>query len=274
MFTLNCKGKLLNLATPAVMGILNATPDSFYSSSRAASVSEALRQAEKMLKDGARILDVGGQSTRPGSSVIQPAEELHRVLPIITALHGHFPESILSIDTYHSLVAAEVVAAGASMVNDISGGRFDANMLPVVAGLRVPYVCMHLEGSVHNMHSQTEAEDISQTVLDYFIEKTGQCEKAGIHDLILDPGFGFGKTIRQNFEIVKNLSLFRITGKPLLLGVSRKSSIWKTLGITANEALNGTTVLNTAGLLKGASILRVHDVKEAVEAVKLSAWVQ
>lgn len=270
MFTLNCKGKLLDLSIPVVMGIINTTPDSFYSGSRHATIDAALRQAERMLAEGAAILDIGGQSTRPGSEILDADAEAKRVLPVIEAIHARFPDSILSVDTYYSTVASQAVAAGASMVNDISGGQFDKGMLPVVASLHVPFICMHLEGSPGNMHQQRIEGTILPHLLDYFTKRIIACEEAGIIDLVLDPGFGFSKTVEQNFEIVKNTDILSILQKPLLLGVSRKSTIWKTLGITADEALNGTTVLNTAGLLKGASILRVHDVKEAMEAVRLT----
>jgi len=270
MYTLNCKGRLLKIAQPVVMGIINITPDSFYSGSRRFTVDGALLMAELMLKDGATMLDIGGQSTRPGSKQLTAEEEMERILPVIEAMRSRFPESFISVDTYFSAVARAAVETGADIINDISGGSFDANMLTTVAGLRVPYVCMHVKGTADTMH-QTQTEiDITREVLDYFIAKKQKCKEAGIVDLIIDPGFGFSKTIAQNFEILKNLEVFSMLEKPILLGVSRKSSIYKTLGITPEEALNGTTVLHTAGLLKGASILRVHDVKEAMEAVKLT----
>lgn len=270
MYTLNCKGRLLKIAQPVVMGIINITPDSFYSGSRRFTVDSALLMAELMLKDGATMLDIGGQSTRPGSKQLTAEEEMERILPVIEAMRSRFPESFISVDTYCSAVARAAVETGADIINDISGGSFDANMLTTVAGLRVPYVCMHVKGTADTMH-QTQTEiDMTREVLDYFIAKKQKCKEAGIVDLIIDPGFGFSKTIAQNFEILKNLEVFSMLEKPILLGVSRKSSIYKTLGITPEEALNGTTVLHTAGLLKGASILRVHDVKEAMEAVKLT----
>lgn len=270
MYTLNCKGRLLKIQQPVVMGIINITPDSFYSGSRQFTVDSALLIAELMLKEGATILDIGGQSTRPGSKLLTAEEEMERVLPVIEAMSSRFPESFISVDTYFSSVARAAVETGAAIINDISGGSFDANMLTTVAGLRVPYVCMHVKGTAGTMHETHIEIDITQEVLDYFIAKKQECQQAGIVDLIVDPGFGFSKTIAQNFEILKNLELFSILHKPLLLGVSRKSSIYKTLGITPEEALNGTTVLHTVGLLKGAAILRVHDVKEAMEAVKLT----
>lgn len=270
MYTLNCKGRLLKIAQPVVMGIINITPDSFYSGSRQFTVDNALLMAELMLKQGATILDIGGQSTRPGSKQLTAEGEMERVLPVMEAMRSRFPESFISVDTYFSSVALAAVERGADIINDISGGSFDASMLRTVAGLRVPYVCMHVNGTADTMH-QTQADiDITREVLDYFIAKKQKCREAGIVDLIIDPGFGFSKTIAQNFEILKNLDVFSMLNTPILLGVSRKSSIYKTLGITPEEALNGTTVLHTAGLLKGASILRAHDVKEAMEAVKLT----
>ncbi len=270
MYTLNCKGRLLTIQQPVVMGIINITPDSFYSGSRQFTVDGALLMAEMMLKDGAGILDIGGQSTRPGSKQLTAEEEMERVLPVIEAIRSRFPESFISVDTYFSAVARAAVETGADIINDISGGSFDANMLITVAGLRVPYVCMHVKGKADTMHETNTGINMTQEVLDYFITKEQECRQAGIVDLIVDPGFGFSKTIAQNFDILKNLEVFSILQKPILLGVSRKSSIYKTLGITPEEALNGSTVLHTVGLLKGASILRVHDVKEAVEAVKLT----
>lgn len=274
MYTLNCKGRLLEIRQPVVMGIINITPDSFYSESRRFTADSALLTAELMLKDGATILDIGGQSTRPGSKQLTAEEEMERVLPVTEAIRKRFPDSFISVDTYFSAVAAASVMAGADIVNDISGGSFDSGMLPTVARLGVPYVCMHVKGTAATMHQPADETDITRQVLDYFIERKQACEQAGITDLVIDPGFGFSKTIAQNFEILKNLDVFSILQKPLLLGVSRKSSIYKTLGITPEEALNGSTVLHTAGLLKGASLLRVHDVKEAMEAVKLTLFLR
>jgi dihydropteroate synthase len=269
MFTLNCKGRLLEISAPVVMGIINTTPDSFYSGSRKESVKDALHAAEKMLKEGAVILDIGGQSTRPGAAAITAAEETERILPVIETIAREFPGCFLSVDTYSSSVARTAVAHGAVIVNDISCGSFDNDMFKTVAELQVPYVCMHLKGTIETMHNEPQYDDITKEVLDYFIEKTAECTNAGINDIIVDPGFGFSKNSTHNFQLLKQLEVFAILKKPVLLGISRKSTIYKTLGITAAEALNGTTVLNTAGLLKGASILRVHDVKEAMEAIKL-----
>jgi dihydropteroate synthase len=269
MFTLNCKGRLLVVDKPQVMGIINCTPDSFYEGSRFLQKEEALREAEKMLTEGATLLDIGAQSTRPGSTRIGAEEELKRVIDIIESIHTHFPEAILSIDTYFSRVAYEAVRAGASIINDISAGSMDEAMLTIAANLNTPYICMHMKGEPTSMQKDPQYDDITKEVLEFFIHKLEQCKQAGIEDIIIDPGFGFGKTIQHNFRLLKELAAFSILKKPLLLGLSRKSTVYRTLGITAEDALNGTTVLNTIGLINGASILRVHDVKEAMESIKL-----
>jgi dihydropteroate synthase len=269
MKSINCKGKLLNLDEPVVMGIINATPDSFYEGHLKLNTDEIVSLAGKMIQDGAAILDIGGLSTRPGSQPVSIQEETDRAVPVIEAIHNIYPEIILSIDTYNSQVAKTAVNAGASMINDISGGNLDAAMLQTVSELGVPYICMHMQGTPATMQKTPFYENVVKEVLDFFIAKIDTCNKAGIKDVIIDPGFGFGKTIEHNFQLLKELSVLAITGKPILAGLSRKGTIYKTLGTTAAEALNGTTVLNTMALLNGASILRVHDVKEAVEAVKL-----
>lgn len=269
MFTLNCKGRLLVIERPVVMGIINNTPDSFYSGSRRQDLAAVLQTAAQMLEDGATILDLGGQSTRPGNEPLSAVQESERVIPAIEAITANFPQAFISIDTYHAGVAAAAVAAGAAMVNDISGGRFDKTMLQTVASLHVPYICMHLEGTPQTMHEKVSHAPITAVLLDYFIERMAACREAGITDIIVDPGFGFSKTTAANFQLVKELDILKILNTPVLLGVSRKSTIYKTLNITAGDALNGTTVLNTAGLLNGASILRVHDVKEAMQAITL-----
>jgi len=266
MFTLNCKGKLLMLDPPVVMGIINATPDSFYKGNIN---DDILALAEGMLADGATILDIGGQSTRPGSERITAEEELHRILPVIKAIHAKFPGTIISVDTYSSTVAIAAVEAGASIVNDISAGTMDAQMLQTVARLQVPYICMHMQGTPGNMQKDPHYDDVTKEVLDFFIAKVHECKAAGITDIIIDPGFGFGKTITHNFSLLKKLEALAILDKPILAGISRKSTIYKTLQTTADDALNGTTVLNTMALMNGASLLRVHDVKEAQEAVTL-----
>lgn len=269
MFTLNCNGRLLMIDKPLVMGIINVTPDSFYEGSRFLGKDKILAEAENMINEGADILDIGGQSTRPGSEQISAQIELDRVVESIEAICKKFPETIISIDTYYSSVAKICVQAGASIVNDISSGTMDKEMLSTVATLKVPYVAMHMKGTPQTMLKEANYQDVTREVLDFFIQKKSECIKAGIKDVIIDPGFGFAKTIDHNFELLKNLSVFKMLDAPILTGLSRKSSVYKTLGVSANEALNGTTVLNTIALMNGANILRVHDVKEAKEAIKL-----
>lgn len=271
MYTLNCKGRLLLIDKPVVMGIINTTPDSFYAGSRQQNTDAILQKAALMVKDGATILDIGGQSTRPGSIVVGKEEELKRVIKPIEAISKSFPDIFISIDTYYAAVAKEAVEAGASIVNDISAGSLDEAMISTVASLQVPYVLMHMQGTPKDMQQSPHYDDVTKTVLDFFIRKIDELKKMGLHDIIVDPGFGFGKTISHNFKLLQNLSVFNLLNKPLLVGISRKSTIYKTLSIIAEEALNGTTVLNTIGLLNGAHILRVHDVKEAKQAINLIA---
>ena len=269
MFTLNCKGRLLVVDKPLVMGIINVTPDSFFEGSRFSEKNKILLQAEKMIGEGADIVDIGGQSTRPGSEPVSEQEELQRVIPAIESVHEKFPGAVISIDTYYAKVAGAALEAGAVIVNDISAGSMDKEMISTVAISRVPFVAMHMKGRPGTMQQNPVYENVTREVLDFFIQKKEECKKAGIHDIIIDPGFGFGKTIRHNFELLKGLSVFKMLDTPILIGLSRKSTIYKTLGISAEEALNGTTVLNTIALMNGATILRVHDVKEAKEAIKL-----
>lgn len=269
MFTLNCNGRLLIIDKPVVMGIINTTPDSFYANSRKANTEAALEQAGNMLNAGAMILDIGGQSTRPGSELISEGEECDRVLPVIEAIFKAFPQAFISVDTFYAGVAKQSVVAGAAIVNDVSGGTMDNTMLPTVGALSVPYICMHIKGTPQTMQQHASYNDVVKEVLDYFIQKLQDCKTAGIHDVIIDPGLGFAKTAAHNFKLLKHLSVLKILGKPLLIGLSRKGTIQKTLHVSAAEALNGTTVLNTIALLNGAHILRVHDVKEAMEAIKL-----
>lgn len=269
MFTLNCKGRLLSLENPVVMGILNVTPDSFYAGPHKKSLDGLLAHTHQMISEGATIIDIGGQSTRPGSDRLSADEELARVMPVIELLTQKFPDTFFSIDTYQSMVAKATVHAGVQIVNDISGGILDAAMIPTVAALNVPYICMHMKGEPTTMHLKPVYENVVKDVLDFFIERTHTCQFAGIHDVIIDPGFGFGKTISHNFSLLKNLDVFKMLNRPVLAGISRKSTIYKTLGITPEESLNGTTVLNTVSLEKGAHILRVHDVKEAMQTIRL-----
>lgn len=269
MYTLNCKGKLLVANKPLIMGILNITPDSFYEGHIEKSTSDIVEMAAEMINDGADIIDIGGQSTKPGSKRISAAEELARVVPVIKAIKERLPEAVMSIDTYYSEVALASVKAGAGMVNDISAGTMDNKMIETVAALQVSYIAMHMKGTPETMQHDPQYDDVVKEVLDFFIRKIEECKIAGIHDVIIDPGFGFGKTIRHNFQLLKNLSVFTMLNRPVLAGLSRKGIIYKTLNITAAEALNGTTCVNTIALLQGAGILRVHDVKEAKEAVTL-----
>jgi dihydropteroate synthase len=269
MFTLNCNGRMLVWEKPLIMGIINSTPDSFFQGSRFSGTDAVLAQAEKMLEDGADIIDIGGQSTRPGSTLLTALEELQRVIESVEALHKRFPEAFISIDTFYALVAKETVAAGASIINDISAGSMDETMISMVASLNVPYVLMHMKGKPDTMQHSAHYENVTREVLDFFIHKIPLVRKAGIKDIIVDPGFGFGKTIAHNFELLRNLSAFKMLDCPILLGLSRKSTIYKTLGMGPEQALNGTTVLNTVGVENGAGILRVHDVKEAREIVNL-----
>lgn len=269
MYTLNCNGKLIDLSIPRVMGILNITPDSFYDGGKLTNTSTTLDQARKMLSEGATFLDIGGYSSRPGAKDVSEEEELSRVLPAIQAIISEFPNALLSVDTFRSKVAKEAVRAGAVMVNDISGGRLDEQMIPVVAELQVPYVLMHMRGTPQTMDTWTHYEDLVKEVVHYFSERLLRTREAGINDVILDPGFGFSKTLEQNFELLNTLELLEHLDAPLLVGLSRKSMIYRTLGITAKDALNGTTSLHTIALQKGAHILRVHDVKPAMECISL-----
>ena len=269
MLTLNCKGRLLTLEKPLVMGIINTTPDSFYANSRHTALDEIVQTAGHMLEDGATIFDLGGQSTRPGSEQIGASAEIDRVVPAIEAVYRAFPETFISVDTYHAAVAQAAVSAGACIVNDISGGNLDVDMLSTVGALQVPYVCMHMQGNPATMQDNPHYNNVVTEVLDSFIQQVEKCHQAGITDVIIDPGFGFGKTITHNFQLLKNLRALELLHCPILVGISRKSTIYKTLNISAAEALNGTTVLNTIGLMHGAQILRVHDVREAREAIEL-----
>ncbi|WP_207428242.1 dihydropteroate synthase [Pedobacter sp. SYSU D00535] len=267
--TINFRGRLLDLGTPRVMGILNITPDSFYAGSRVSSVEQGLKTAEQMLQDGATFIDIGAYSSRPGAADITEEEELERLLPVVKAIVKEFPESILSIDTFRSAVARAAILEGAHMVNDISGGELDAKMFETVAELHVPYILMHMKGTPRTMKNLCQYDDLIKEILIYFGEKLNRLKELGVTDVIADPGFGFAKTIDQNFELLNQFHSLKILGIPILAGLSRKSMIWKTLNIQSDEALNGTTVLNTVALQKGASILRVHDVREAVQTIRL-----
>lgn len=267
--TLNLKGKLLNLEKPIVQGILNFTPDSFYDGGCYNSTDFALFQCEKMLEQGATIIDVGGQSTRPNAIMISEDEELKRVIPIVSLLTQKFPEAIFSIDTFRSKVALESINSGAHLINDISAGKADLNLLQTVAQMKVPYVLMHTNGTLETMHSETNYENFLTDMLVFFEQKIKELQNLGIYDIILDVGFGFSKTSAQNYYLMQNLDVFKAFELPLLVGISRKSMIYKKLQTTPEKALTGTIVLNTIALQKGASILRVHDVKEAVETIEI-----
>lgn len=268
--TLNVGGRLIDLSVPRVMGILNVTPDSFYDGKRYDDEVSALNQTEKMLTEGADFIDVGGYSTRPGAAAISVDDELGRVLPVIKSILKKFPSAMVSIDTFRSEVAKQAVETGAMMINDVSGGALDDNMFSTVASLKVPYVLMHMRGDSQTMTQQTEYDNLIKDITDYFHQKLFQLHSLGVKDIFVDPGFGFAKTAEQNFELLKKMDHFQIFGKPILAGLSRKSMIWKTLNAQPENALNGTTVLNTIALQKGASILRVHDVREARESILLT----
>jgi len=267
--TLNCKGTLIDLTVPKVMGIINATPDSFYDGGKTAALKEILKQAERMLNEGASFLDIGGYSSRPGADAVSETEELARVLPAIEVVIREFPETLISVDSFRSKVAKSAVEMGAAIVNDISGGTRDLDMLSTVSNLKVPFIAMHMRGTPQTMSKLTDYNNVTRDVMKYFSERLASARAAGINDIIADPGFGFAKTREQSFELLNNLELFKHLEVPYLIGVSRKSLIYRTLETTADNALNGTTALHAIALLKGASILRVHDVKEAVECVKL-----
>jgi len=267
--TLNLKGELIDLSRPCVMGILNLTPDSFYSNSRISSVDLALKRAETCLEEGALFIDIGAYSSRPGADEISTEEELKRIVPVVAAISRRFPEAKLSIDTFRAKVARETIEAGAHLINDISGGTLDGDLFETVAALNVPYILMHMQGNPQTMQKDPVYEHIGLEVADYFAEKVNILKRLGVKDIILDPGFGFAKTISHNYQLLnqlENLDLFEL---PVLVGFSRKSMIYKFLGITPETALNGTTVLNTLALQKGAAILRVHDVSAAAECIAL-----
>jgi dihydropteroate synthase len=268
--TLNVGGRLVDLSVPKIMGVLNVTPDSFYDGKRYADEKSALDQTEKMLVEGADFIDVGGYSTRPGAAPITIDEELGRILPVIKSIVKKFPNAIVSIDTFRAPVAEQAVEAGAMMINDVSGGSLDDQMFTTVASLKVPYVLMHMRGSPQTMTQHVEYDNLIKDVTDYFHAKLFLLHNLGVKDIIIDPGFGFAKTVKLNFELLKKLDHFQTLGKPVLAGLSRKSMIWRTLGTEPENALNGTTVLNTLAIQKGATILRVHDVRAAKECILLT----
>lgn len=267
--TINCNGKLISLERPKIMGILNVTPDSFFDGGKYKDEASVLNQVDKMLNEGATFIDLGAYSSRPGAKEVDEDTELKRITPIVSSIINKFPDVILSIDTFRSNVAKACIENGAAIVNDISAGLHDDNMLSTVAKLNVPYIMMHMRGTPKNMQQQTDYKDILKEVLFYFSERLAAAKALGVKDIIIDPGFGFAKNLEQNFELLKQMDVMSIIEHPLLAGISRKSMIYKTLDVTADQALNGTTALHMACLQKGAKILRVHDVKEAVECTKL-----
>lgn len=267
--TLNCKGKLIDLSSPTVMAILNVTPDSFYGNSRISTVSDALKTTEKFINEGATFIDIGAYSTRPGAADVSEAEELQRLIPIVEAIAKNFPEILISIDTFRAKVAEAAILSGAHLINDISAGNLDETMFETVAKLQVPYIMMHMKGTPQNMQENPMYEDITNEVLAYFIEKKNQLQQLGVKDIIIDPGFGFAKNTKHNYQLLQQMESLNVLKLPVLVGFSRKSMITKILNIKPEEALNGTSVLNTIALQKGSAILRVHDVKAAVECIKL-----
>ena len=267
--TINCRGNLIDLSTPKVMGILNITPDSFFDGGKYKDKNAILKQVDKMLTEGATFIDVGAYSSRPGAAHISEQEELNRILPVVDLLVNNFPEIVISIDTFRSKVANATINSGAALINDISGGNMDDKMFETLAQLQVPYVLMHMLGTPQNMQKNPVYEDVTKEIISFFAAQIFKLHQLKLNDVIIDVGFGFGKTIAHNFEILKNLDLFKSLEAPILAGVSRKSMLYKTLDVSAQEALNATTSANTIALLNGANILRVHDVKEAVEAVKI-----
>ena len=267
--TINCKGRLLSLHRPVVMGILNVTPDSFYDGGRHFSREAALDRAFRLWEEGASILDVGGMSSRPGAETVPIAEEIRRVIPVVAAISDHIPTAIISVDTVHPDVAREAIQAGASIINDISAGSMAQGMYETVAELNVPYVLMHMKGTPKTMQREADYENVVEVVLDFLLTEVGKLKSLGIKDIIIDPGFGFGKTIAHNFQLLQNLHIFQVLPYPVLAGISRKSMIYRTLEIGPEDALNGATALHMVALQQGASILRVHDVREAVQTIKL-----
>ena len=267
--TINCKGTLIDLSSPKVMGILNITPDSFFDGGKYKNDTDILIHVKKMLVDGATFIDVGAYSSKPGAIKISEDQEIKRILPVIDLLIREFPDIIISVDTFRSKVAELSINAGAAIINDISGGNMDENMFKTVAKLQVPYIIMHMLGTPQNMQKNPIYTDITHELISFFSDKIFKLHQLKLNDIIIDVGFGFGKTIDHNFELLKNLSLFKNLDTPVLVGISRKSMLYKTLDISAQEALNATTSANTIALLNGANILRVHDVKEAVEAIKI-----
>ena len=267
--TLNCNGRLIDLSSPKVMGILNLTPDSFYDGGSFNNLNDALKQTDSLLSEGASFIDIGAYSSRPNAAHISKTEEINRLIPVLKALVKEYPTALISIDTFRSSVAHAAINEGAHIINDISGGEMDQNMFATVAKLKVPYLLMHMKGTPQTMTEEASYSDLFNEVFNYFLHKINTLRNLRVKDIIIDPGFGFAKKPDHSFELLNKLDQFKMLGVPVLAGLSRKSMIYKTLGVQANDALNGTTVCNTIALLKGANLLRVHDVKAAVEAIKL-----
>ncbi len=272
--TINCKGTLIDLSTPKVMGILNITPDSFFDGGKYKNEKDILSQVEKMLSEGATFIDIGAYSSRPGATHISEDEELNRIIPIVELLTANFPGIVISIDTFRSKIAKETIASGAALINDISGGNMDKDMFRTIAKLQVPYILMHMQGTPQNMQKNPSYKNITTDLISFFAEKIFELHRLKVNDVIIDVGFGFGKTIEHNYQLLKQLDLFKNLDAPILTGVSRKSMLYKLLNVTPKDALNATTAANTIALLNGTNILRVHDVKEAMEAVSITEMVK
>lgn len=269
MKSINCKGKLIDLASPKVMGIINLTPDSFYDGGKYKSEKDILQQTEKMILEGATFIDIGAYSSRPGAIHISEEEELSRLLPVLELILQNFPNLLISIDTFRSNIAKIAIETGACMINDISAGNLDDNMFKTIASLQVPYIIMHMKGNPKNMQTNVDYNNLINDIIYYFSKKINELRALNINDVIIDVGFGFSKTIDQNYELLSNLNLFKYLELPILTGVSRKSMLYKFLNITSNEALNATSIANTIALQQGSNILRVHDVKEAIQTIKI-----
>ena len=267
--TLNCYGTLVDLSSPKILGVLNLTPDSFYDGGKHHSIPAALKQCEKMILEGADFIDLGAYSSRPGADEVSPTEEINRLLPVLIALRKAFPTTLFSIDTFRASVAKAALEEGAHMINDISAGNLDPEMISTVGEYPVPYIAMHMQGKPKDMQNNPSYEDVFQEIMRFFSQKIKACNAAGIKDIILDPGFGFGKSVEHNYQLLHRFEYFQVFGVPVLAGVSRKSMIYRVLNITAAEALNGSTVLHTVAIQKKAQLIRVHDVKAAKECVRL-----
>jgi len=272
--TCNIGGKLICFDEPKIMGILNITPDSFFDGGKYLQEKEALKQVSEMLSQGAEIIDIGAYSSKPQATPVAVKEEINRLIPILKSIRQHFPETLLSVDTFRAAVAKVAIQEGANIINDISAGNLDKNMLPLIAETKVTYIAMHMKGSPQTMQQHTQYQHVVEEIINYFLDKIEQLKTIGIYDIIIDPGIGFAKTLEQNYQIIAALEKFNIIQQPILIGISRKSMIYKILNTNPEHSLNGTTVLNTVALIKGANIIRVHDVKEAAECIKITKMIQ